>query len=111
MPSLMVKTLIIALFLSHALSVHVSAQIAPNTQKQHKPFWENVSFGGGLGLNFGNGFFYGSISPSAIYNFNQYFSSGLGLSYAYLDDKRNDYRLSAYGGSIIALFNPIREIQ
>src|SRR5690606_14474989 len=75
------------------------------------PFWENVSFGGGLGLNFGNGFFYGSISPSAIYNFNPYFSAGLGLSYAYLNDNRNDYRVSAYGGSIITLFNPIREIQ
>lgn len=93
-------------------SLNLSAQIIPpSNQKQHKPFWENVSFGGGLGLNFGNGFFYGSISPSAIYNFNQYFSAGLGLSYAYLDDKRNDYRLSAYGGSVIALFNPIREIQ
>lgn len=62
-------------------------------------------------MNFGNGFFYGSISPSAVYNFNQYFSAGVGLSYAHLNDKRNDYRVSAYGGSIITLFNPIREIQ
>jgi hypothetical protein len=108
----MAKTLMFTVFLSLLVSVNLNAQniLAPS-QKQHNPFWENVSFGGGLGLNFGNGFFYGSISPSAIYNFNQYFSAGLGLSYAYLDDKRNDYRLSAYGGSIIALFNPIREIQ
>jgi len=108
----MSRTLIFTLVLSLVVSVNLNAQVIPaSTQKQPNPFWKNVSFGGGLGLNFGNGFFYGSISPSAIYNFNQYFSAGLGLSYAYLDDKRNDYRLSAYGGSIIALFNPIREIQ
>lgn len=108
----MAKTLIFTVILSVVFSVKSNAQIIlPSTQKQFNPFWENVSFGGGLGLNFGNGFFYGSISPSAVYNFNTYFSAGLGLSYAYLDDKRNDYRVSAYGGSIITLFNPIKEIQ
>lgn len=108
----MSKTLTFTLILSLLFSIQIAAQtIPPSNQKQPNPFWENVSFGGGLGLNFGNGFFYGSISPSAIYNFNQYFSAGLGLSYAHLNDRRNDYRVSAYGGSIITLFNPIREIQ
>lgn len=108
----MIKTLIFTLILSFIVSVNLFAQIIPPAnQKQPKQFWENVSFGGGLGLNFGKGFIYGSISPSAIYNFNPYFSAGLGLSYAYLNDKRNFYRVSAFGGSIITLFNPIREIQ
>lgn len=108
----MLKIRVFLLLFSLVFSLNLSAQmIPPSNQKQPKPFWENVNFGGGLGLNFGNGFFYGSISPSAIYNFNQYFSAGLGLSYAHLNDKRNDYKVSAYGGSIITLFNPIREIQ
>ncbi len=84
-----------------------------SVQSSKKDFWEQVSFGGGLGLNFGNGYFSGGISPSAVYNFNQYFSAGLGLTYNYLSDKRRipDVRISAYGASIITLFNPIREIQ
>lgn len=108
----MVRTLIFTIVLSLIASANLNAQtIQSSPINQPNSFWENVSFGGGLGMNFGNGFFYGSISPSAIYNFNPYFSAGLGLSYAYLNDKRNDYRVSAYGGSIIGLFNPIREIQ
>lgn len=108
----MLKTRVFLLLFSLILSLNLSAQIiSPSHHKQPKPFWENVSFGGGLGLNFGNGYFNGSISPSAIYNFSPQFSSGLSLNYSYLDDKRNNYRASAYGGSIITLFNPIREIQ
>ncbi len=84
-----------------------------SVQSPKKDFWKQVSFGGGVGLNFGDSYFSGGISPSAVYNFNQYFSSGLGLTYNYLSDKRNnpDFRSSAYGGSVITLFHPIREIQ
>jgi len=31
-------------------------------------FWNNVSFGGGIGLNFSDGFFSGTLAPQAIYN-------------------------------------------
>lgn len=84
-----------------------------SVQSNKKDFWNQASFGGGVGLSFGDGYFSGGISPSAVYNFNQYFSSGLGLTYNYLSDKRNnpDYKSSAYGGSVITLFHPIREIQ
>lgn len=80
---------------------------------QDKNFWKQVSFGGGVGLSFGDGFFLGGISPSAVYNFNQYVSAGLGLTYNYLSDKRTtpDVRVTSYGGSIITLFNPLSEIQ
>ena len=44
---------------------------AQMTQNYRSPnFWDNVRFGGGLGLGFGNDFFSGSITPSAIYQVN-----------------------------------------
>lgn len=72
-------------------------------------FWEHVDFGGGLAINFGNDYFVGSISPGAVYNFNDYIASGLGLSYTYLKDA--DFKAHMYGGSIILLINPIQELQ
>lgn len=86
-----------------------SAQENTNIQKRNY-FWERVQFGGGLGLGFGNNFTNITVAPSAIYNFNQYFSSGLGLQYSYVKQK-NFYQSNIYGGSIITLFNPIEEIQ
>jgi long-subunit fatty acid transport protein len=50
-------------------------------------FWEKVQFGGGLGLGFGTGFTNIAVAPSAIYNVNQYFATGLGLQYNYLSQK------------------------
>lgn len=95
--------LIAFLFLIPATSVAQSLEDpAPN-------FWDHVRFGGGLGLNFGNGFFSGSISPSAIYQFNPYFSAGPSLIYSY--QKSDFFKSSLYGGSIIGLANPIPEIQ
>ncbi len=82
-----------------------------NAQNVQSEFWDNVNFGGSVGLNFGNDLFMGSIAPSAIYNFNQYFSAGLGLNFSYFNDNRNDVKATVYGGSIIGLFNPINEIQ
>lgn len=73
-------------------------------------FWNNVRFGGGIGLGFGNGFFSASLSPQAIYDFNRTFSLGVGLNaiYASREDRFNSTIL---GGSIIALANPIDQIQ
>jgi len=73
-------------------------------------FWQDVRFGGGLGLSFGDGFFSGTIAPSAIYQFNTQFSAGIGLNATY--SKRKDvFKSTVLGGSILALFNPIRDIQ
>ncbi len=85
-------------------------------EAQHEPqsntnqFWQNVRFGGGIGLSFGDGFFSGSLLPSGIYQFNDQFATGFGLNYTYSKQK-NIYKSTILGGSILALFNPIREIQ
>lgn len=78
-------------------------------EKEPSDFWNRVSFGGGIGLSFGNGYFSGSISPSAIYNFNQYFAMGPSLIFSYQDD--DFFESTLYGGSWIMLGNPIPEIQ
>ena len=78
--------------------------------KTKSDFWERVQFGGGLGLGFGNGYADVAIAPSAIYNFNDYFAAGLGLQYSYVK-QRNIFTSNMYGGSVIGLFHPIREIQ
>lgn len=86
------------------------AQNQPITSYKQNEFWENVQFGGGIGLNFGSGYTEISVAPSAIYNFNQYVAFGLGAQYSYLKQK-NYYASHLYGGSIIWLFNPIEQIQ
>lgn len=73
-------------------------------------FWSNVRFGGGIGLNFGNGFFSGTLAPAAIYDFNPYFSAGLGLTGSY-SSQRNVFNSAILGGSVIALTNPFPEVQ
>jgi len=82
-----------------------------NTQiKTKSDFWKHIQFGGGLGLGFGNGYADIMVAPSAIYNFNSYFSAGLGAQYNYVK-QRNFYSANMYGGSLIALFHPIEELQ
>ena len=73
-------------------------------------FWSHIQFGGGLGLGFGNGYADIMVAPSAVYNFNRYASAGLGAQYSYVKQK-DFYNANMYGGSIIALFNPIQELQ
>lgn len=72
-------------------------------------FWDNVRFGGGLGISFGNGFTSLGISPSAIYVFNDKVAAGIGLSGQYTSSK-NDFRATIIGGSLIGLFKPIDEV-
>lgn len=73
-------------------------------------FWDHVHFGGGIGLSFGNGFFSGTLAPSAIYEFNHQFGLGVGLN-GTINNLKNTYKSTIFGGSIIGLFNPINEIQ
>lgn len=81
-----------------------------SAQNETNNFWNNVRFGGGLGLSFGNGFFSGTLAPSAIYEFNNQFAMGLGLNGTY-NSSKNYYKSTIFGGSIISLFNPIEDIQ
>jgi long-subunit fatty acid transport protein len=91
------------------LNLTVSAQQTPDI-KPKNDFWKKVQFGGGIGLGIGSGFTNISVSPTAIYNINQYFSTGFGVQYSYLK-QRDLYSSSTYGGSIIGLAQPIPEIQ
>lgn len=100
------------LFLLVVFLLHTSNGFSQEDEsvKTKSVFWERVQFGGGLGLGFGTGFTNISVAPSAIYNFNEYFATGLGVQYSYVK-QRNFYQSNIYGGSVIALFNPIEQIQ
>lgn len=79
-------------------------------QKAASEFWNHVHFGGGIGLSFGDGFFSGTLAPSAIYQFDERFAAGLGLNGTY-SSLKNEYSSSIFGGSILTLFNVIPELQ
>ncbi len=91
------------------LSSVVLAQQNP-VDEPKSTFWQDVQFGGGLGLGIGSGFTNIAIAPSAIYNFNEYVAAGVGLQYSYLR-QRDFFSSSMYGASLIGLFNPIEEVQ
>lgn len=79
-------------------------------QQQASNFWNHVRFGGGLGLNFGDGFFSGTVAPSAIYEFNNSVAMGFGLN-ATFNNQKNNYKSTILGGSLIGLFNVVNEVQ
>lgn len=88
--------------------INTVAQI--NTTERSLDFWNHVRYGGGVGLSFGDGFFSGTLAPSAIYEFNPQFALGAGLNGTY-NKQKNTYKSTVLGGSLISLFNPIPEIQ
>lgn len=79
-------------------------------QQNNSSFWNQVRFGGGIGLSFGDGFFSGTLAPSAIYEFNNQVAVGLGLNGTY-NSQKDIYKSTILGGSIISLFNPADAIQ
>ncbi len=91
--------------------IFLSATLICSSQNPNvrNDFWNKVRFGGGIGLGFTNGGFNGSISPSAIYEFNQKFATGMSLNLNYA--KFNDYKFLAYGGSLLSLYNPLPYLQ
>ena len=107
-PSLVLTT--ISIFMTLLLWQPILAQNQTNTPNNATPFWDNVQFGGGIGLGFANGTTNISLSPSAIYNLSEYASLGLGVQYSYAREK-NSYTSNLYGGSIIGLVNPFEQIQ
>jgi hypothetical protein len=90
-------------------SFSVQAQVSSENNTKSF-FWDKVQFGGAFGLGIGNNYTNITIAPSAIYNFNRYFAAGLGIQYTYVKQK-NYYESNLYGGSIVALFHPIEQIQ
>ena len=103
-----VTFLTIIVFLFGFIS-EIHAQESPEI-KIKSDFWNHLQFGGGLGLGVGNGFADIMVAPSAIYNFNEYVSAGISTQYNYVK-QRDFYNANMYGGSLIALFNPIDELQ
>ena len=71
---------------------------------------ERVHYGGTSGLSIGSGFTNIVVAPSVIYDVNQYFSTGVGIQGSYVNFK-NNFESYIYGASLIALVNPIEEIQ
>lgn len=102
------KTLLKSLFIFLFFAFSNTFCFSQNATSQSS-FWQNVRFGGGIGLGFTNGGFNGSISPSAIYDVNDYFSAGVGLSVNYA--KYDTNKFLAYGGSIVTFYNPIPLLQ
>ena len=96
------QKMLLALLL--VLATTTSGQSANQNQ-----FWENVRFGGGFGLGFGSNTFNLQLSPSAIYEANAYYATGLGLQLNY--SKFGDNKLLAYGATWMNFVNPIPEIQ
>ncbi|MCD2258579.1 alpha-ketoglutarate decarboxylase [Psychroserpens luteolus] len=92
------------------LSLIMSFSFSSFSQDSTNDFWNHVRFGGGLGLSFGDGFFSGTLAPSAIYQFNSDFALGLGLNGTY-NSLKNTYNSTIFGASIISLYNPIPEVQ
>ncbi len=82
-----------------------NAQITPS----QSDFWKNVQFGGGFTLGFGSGFTNLGVSPSMLYNVNEFFAVGTGLQVSYVS--ATDYRSLIYGVNLTTLFNPIESIQ
>jgi len=92
--------------------VFLNCSLASFSQNQDdtSSFWDNVNFGGSLGLSFGDGFFSGTIAPMGIYEFTSDFSAGIGLNATY--NKQDDFfKSTIFGASVIGLFNPIEELQ
>ena len=103
------RSFLLCFFVSF-FTAHLHAQQIENDPlRTPHPFWQHVRFGGSIGLGFGTGYFNGSISPSAIYDFNAITSAGVSLSGAYA--KQNNFKATSLGGSIIGMLRPIKEIQ
>ncbi|OMP31978.1 alpha-ketoglutarate decarboxylase [Mangrovimonas sp. DI 80] len=106
--SISLKKILLPILFLCLFSVPGFSQQTPPKQKSE--FWRHVRFGGGIGLGFGDGFFSGTLAPSAIYEFNWQFALGVGLNFSY-NTQKDFYKSTIVGGSLIGLFRPIEQIQ
>ncbi|MEC4047869.1 hypothetical protein OX284_000380 [Flavobacterium sp. SUN046] len=109
------KVLLFMLLISLNISVFgqqtkTNPKTTTSPQKKSTDFWNHVQFGGGIGGGFGNQYSNLYVAPSAIYNFNSYFSAGTGLQMSYVSSK-DEFNNMIVGGSLIGLFNPSEFIQ
>lgn len=78
--------------------------------KSKSEFWRKAQFGGGVGLNIGNGFTNIALSPMIYYPVNNTITVGTGLNGSYIKN-RDFYKSWVYGGSAILIANPIEFLQ
>lgn len=100
----------IIVFLVFSCFTFISVNAQDDIAKQKSAFWQKVRFGGGIGLSTGNKTFSATLAPSAIYQFDDTFALGIGLSGSYFS-RKNVLKSTIIGGSLIGLYNPINEIQ
>jgi hypothetical protein len=94
------KKKIILLFLSCSLTC---------LSQQKSDFWNNVRYGGGFSMSFGNQTTIG-VSPSAVYDFDNGFFLGSGITYIYSEIGASS--TNVYGTSLISLYQiPVVGIQ
>lgn len=99
-------------FLLYLLSLNVKSQEKNEPViKEKSAFWNNVRYGGGIGLDFSNNRTSVNISPSAIYQVNEKFSTGTAINFGYSSFKINNAKQFNYGLSFINLYNPLKELQ
>ncbi len=98
----------ISLFLLFIICTSSFSQIDAKNQKSE--FWQHVRFGGGIGLSFGDGFFSGTLAPTAIYEVSNEVALGVGLNGTY-NSQKNFYNSTILGISTLALFNPFSGLQ
>lgn len=103
-----IKTILTTIILLQV--VILSAQVKDST-KIKSEFWKNVHFGGGIQLGISNEQTTVGVSPSAIYSFSDKFAAGISVSYLYSKFKYSDINYNVWGGSALALYNPIKVIQ
>ncbi|NDW09302.1 hypothetical protein D0T56_06455 [Dysgonomonas sp. 520] len=84
--------------------------------KQASSFdWNKVTFGGGVGLQFGD-YTVVNIAPQVGYNFSKMFNAGFGFSYSYYKDRyyvngdKWKETASYFGFNVYARFYPINNI-
>lgn len=87
------------------------AQTSKDTLQTKSEFWKKVHFGGGFQLGIGSQYTSLGVSPSAIYSFNDKWAAGIGTSYTYVGNKSSQMNYHIYGGSALAIYQPIKEIQ
>ena len=101
------NTLFCFIFLS--LSTHSYVLAQSRIEQQESRFFNEVRFGGSLGVSFSEDVFSAFLAPKAIFDFNPMTSVGLGLAGSYTN--ADSYTAHSFSGSIIGLFRPVANIQ
>jgi|GEM_PF-137324 len=84
--------------------------------KNQNDFWKRMRFGGAFGVVVGSNYTSVTVAPSAVYQINKYIATGIGIQETYINQKSvpllyQGYKANIYGGSLIVLVDPIRQLQ